>query len=132
MLDFIGASLDSKNIEAGRAFDAFSGTASVGRYLKARGFEVISADIMTYSFVFQKAYVELDVIPTFERLIAGDPSYRRALSDRDFRTELAERFGSQEDLFKGTGEDDGLRNVLGYLERCPRMRSFIAANYAPT
>src|SRR5688500_11082735 len=59
LLEFIGSALDEKRIASGRAMDAFAGTATVARFLKERGFEVVSADIMTYSYVFQKAYVEL-------------------------------------------------------------------------
>ena len=41
LLDFIGSALDEKRIANGKALDAFAGTAIVGRFLKARGFDVI-------------------------------------------------------------------------------------------
>lgn len=131
LLDFIGSALDDKHILPGRALDAFAGTASVSRYLKMRGFDVVANDIMTYSYVFQRAYVQLDRIPTFEQLKAADRNYSRVVQDPKFRAYVDERFGSQQDLFSGT-PDSGLRNVLAYLEReIPFLRSFIARNYAP-
>ena len=62
--------LDEHGVKSGHAVDAFAGTASVGRFLKRRGFRVTSCDIMTYSHVLQKAYVEVDSVPMFSGLDA--------------------------------------------------------------
>ena len=91
-----------------------------------------STDIMTYSFVFQKAYVELDYVPQFHSLRTGDSDYRRTTEDRAFKSYVAERFGSQEELFGSTPSYEALQSTLVYLERhiAPR-RAFISRNYAP-
>jgi adenine-specific DNA-methyltransferase len=64
----LDAVLAEHGVLAGHAVDAFAGTASVGRFLKSKGFRVTSADIMTYSHVLQRAYIETDVIPQFDAL----------------------------------------------------------------
>jgi adenine-specific DNA-methyltransferase len=68
LLGFISDVLDAEHVRRGRALDAFAGTASVGRFLKRRGFSVASCDIMTYSHVLQRVYVELDRQPRFTAL----------------------------------------------------------------
>lgn len=65
LLPFIGDFLRARGILGGRALDAFSGTATVGSYLKAQGFSVVSCDIMTYSYVFQRAYIVPNAVPKF-------------------------------------------------------------------
>ena len=55
-------------IAPGVAHDAFAGTAAVGRALKADGWRVHSSDLMTYSYVMQRAYVvALTARSDFER-----------------------------------------------------------------
>jgi adenine-specific DNA-methyltransferase len=57
LLGFITNAIDRLGIPAGTVHDAFAGTAAVGRALKERGWRVASSDLMTYSYVFQRAYV---------------------------------------------------------------------------
>jgi len=132
LLDFIGSVIDSQQITKGIAFDAFSGTASVGRYLKRRGFCVYSCDLMTYSFVFQKTLIETDCVPQFDQLISSDNLLRRTRRTDAFRHYLESRFDLQEDLF--TTFQSGVRGiseVLGYLEQfLPDETGFIAKNYS--
>jgi adenine-specific DNA-methyltransferase len=94
LLSFIGDFLDAKDITGGRALDAFAGTSAVGSFLKARGFAVAGCDIMTYSYVLQRAYVVADAIPTFDGL-AADPQFHggRQLADllRHLETTLPPR-----------------------------------------
>jgi len=72
LLPFLERTLRRLGIEPGSAHDAFAGTASVGRALKAAGWRVASSDIMTYSYVFQRAYVVAQRSPSFAALRAGD------------------------------------------------------------
>lgn len=63
LLRFIGGALRKRGIKPGLAVDPFSGTASVGRYLKSRQFRVVAGDLMEYAYVLAKAYVEATHLP---------------------------------------------------------------------
>jgi adenine-specific DNA-methyltransferase len=139
LLDFLDQVLDSNDIRGGRAFDAFSGTASVGRHLKRRGFHVAACDVMTYSFVFQNAYVVTDAFPTFQRVLNEDEELRRLGSDRAWSQLSAERAGLQTDLFgSGSAEGaigaagDGIFRVFTYLEKLlSPATSMLTKHYSP-
>jgi adenine-specific DNA-methyltransferase len=60
LLPFILRTLQRSGIEVGSAHDAFAGTASVSRALKAAGWRVHSSDLLMSSYVFQRAYVVAD------------------------------------------------------------------------
>lgn len=133
LLAFIGSVLDRLGIANGRAADPFAGTASVAQYLKARGFATDSSDIMTYSYVFQRAYVQLDFIPTFSRVLREDTDLADARRRQDFQAALASRFHSQADLFTGAfgTEAHGLRQILVYLDSyLPPLTSFVTREYS--
>lgn len=49
--------------------DFFSGTSNVGRFFKEKGFRVISSDLLYFSYVLQKAYIENNGMPKFEKLL---------------------------------------------------------------
>ncbi|MFL5623445.1 MAG: DNA adenine methylase [Gemmatimonadaceae bacterium] len=57
LLPFILRTLEREQIPIGSVHDAFAGTASVARALKARGWGVYSSDLLMSSYVFQRAYV---------------------------------------------------------------------------
>jgi adenine-specific DNA-methyltransferase len=60
LLPFILRTLKRSGIPIGSAHDAFAGTASVSRALKAEGWRVHSSDVLMSSYVFQRAYVVAD------------------------------------------------------------------------
>jgi adenine-specific DNA-methyltransferase len=62
LLDFIQRGIQRRGI-TGSAVDPFSGTASVGHRLKRLGFRVTASDIMTYGYVFARAYVAAPALP---------------------------------------------------------------------
>jgi adenine-specific DNA-methyltransferase len=62
LLPFILRTLRSSGIPVGTVHDAFAGTASVGRALKAGGWRVHSSDLLMSSYVFQRAYVVADAM----------------------------------------------------------------------
>ena len=68
LLEFIYSIVKENNLPKGSFCDIFSGTTSVARFFKSKGFRVLSNDFMTYSYVFQKAYIENNKIPTFKGL----------------------------------------------------------------
>jgi adenine-specific DNA-methyltransferase len=104
LLGFITKAIDRLRIPAGTVHDAFAGTAAVGRALKERGWRVASSDLMTYSYVFQRAYVVAQRAPSLGALRAGDADFRSALRAPRFRSRAMTRDGS-------------LRVVAEYLER---------------
>ena len=57
LLPFILRVLKTRGLVGGTVHDAFAGTASVGRALKAHGWRVHSSDLLLSSYVFQRAYV---------------------------------------------------------------------------
>jgi len=71
LLGFIRDVLDRRGIDGGTAVDPFTGTASVARALKRRGFRVVAADILQFAHVFGRAYVQTAAVPNFDRL-AGE------------------------------------------------------------
>ena len=79
LLGFLSDVVSEVGIAPGRAHDAFAGTAAVGRSLKAAGWRVDSSDVMTYSYVFQRAYVVARHGPNVRRVAAGDVELRRVL-----------------------------------------------------
>ncbi|MGH7633110.1 MAG: DNA adenine methylase, partial [Gemmatimonadaceae bacterium] len=85
LLPFILEAVTSLGLGPGAAHDACAGTAVVGRELKVAGWRVASSDIMTYSYVFQRAYVVAQRVPSFAELRAGDLDVRRAMRSERFR-----------------------------------------------
>src|SRR5438552_3247207 len=68
LLGFIDHTVTANGITSGVFCDLFAGTTVVGRHFKRRGYRVISNDLMEYSFVFSKAYIENNTIPPFPNL----------------------------------------------------------------
>ncbi|HJQ10232.1 MAG TPA: DNA adenine methylase [Gemmatimonadaceae bacterium] len=62
LLPFILRTLEKEGIGAGVVHDAFAGTASVGRALKEKGWQVYGSDLLMSSYVFQRAYVVADAV----------------------------------------------------------------------
>lgn len=81
LLPFILRTIEKLGIQPGVAHDAFSGTAAVGRALKAAGWSVASSDLMAYSHVFQQAYVVAEEVPSLDTLARNDPAVRNAIRD---------------------------------------------------
>ncbi|MDQ6827884.1 MAG: DNA adenine methylase [Gemmatimonadota bacterium] len=90
LLPFIADRLKTCGITSGRALDAFAGTAAVGSFLKGQGFAVQACDVMTYSYVFQRAYLEADRYPQF-RALRGDRELELARARLDFAERAEER-----------------------------------------
>lgn len=91
LLPFLLRAVQGLGIAPGRAHDAFAGTASVGRALKGAGWRVVSSDLMTYSYVLQRAYIVAGRTPDFRALRAGDPELARALRSPSLRGRVAAR-----------------------------------------
>lgn len=69
LLDKIHKTVLSTGITEGSFCDFFSGTSNVGRFFKERGFEITSSDLLYFSYVLQKAYIENNGEPEFKKLL---------------------------------------------------------------
>lgn len=119
LLPFILGTLRRLGIAPGTAHDAFAGTAAVGRALKAAGWRVASSDLMSYSYVFQQAYVVAQEVASFRELGRHEPAIRRAIGKWEGDPGLSPR-------------ENALRAVGAYLalERQPE-RGFVTRNFSP-
>jgi adenine-specific DNA-methyltransferase len=119
LLPFILGTLRRLGITPGTAHDAFAGTAAVGRALKAAGWRVASSDLMSYSYVFQQAYVVAQEVPSLRTLGQHEPAVRRAIRLWEDDADLSPR-------------ENALRAVGAYLarEREPE-RGFVTRHFSP-
>ncbi len=69
LIDWINSEILNNNITGELFFDFFSGTANVGKYFKQRDYQIVSSDLLYFSYVLQKAYIENNEYPTFENLL---------------------------------------------------------------
>ena len=131
LLNFITDFLDDLELDEGRAFDAFSGTATVGRFLKERGFSVESCDVMAFSHAYQMAYIVVDDQPRFQE-VRNDTDFLAARATKDFASTVESRFPQQEDLFSDiSAEIRPLEEVFVYLDSyLPPCSSFITKNFS--
>ncbi len=68
LLEQINQAVLSTKISDGVFCDFFAGTSSVGRFFKEKGFEIISSDVLYFSYVLQKAYIDNNEEPKFKKL----------------------------------------------------------------
>src|SRR5262245_6883243 len=68
LLPFIHQAVAEPGVPGGTSCDLFAGTTAVGRYFKRQGYRVISNDLQEYAFVFGKAYIETNSVPTLPSL----------------------------------------------------------------
>ena len=99
--------LQSKGVSGTLFFDFFAGTSNVGQFFKKKGYQVFSSDLLYFSFVLQKAYLENNKVPTFEKL----------LQEIEVKTHS---------LFANP-----LGQVVDYLNAIPQQEGFIFQNYTP-
>lgn len=93
--------------DKGSFCDFFSGTSNVGRFFKEKGFSILSSDLLYFSYVLQKAYIENNEDVTFKKLL----------------TEIRPLI-SNETLFSSP-----LEVVLNYLNWIKPVEGFIYRNY---
>jgi adenine-specific DNA-methyltransferase len=119
LLPFILGTLRRLGLPPGTAHDAFSGTAAVGRALKAAGWRVASSDLMSYSYVFQQAYVVAQDVASFANLARREPEVRRAIREWSGDPDLSPRANA-------------LRAVGDYLARGRGPEAgFVTGNFSP-
>ena len=109
LVDWIYQVIQKYDIDGKVFFDVFAGTSNVGKFFKQKGYQIVSSDLLYFSFVLQKAYIQNNDIPMFEKLLKN--------------IEVKSSF-----LFI-----DNYNLVLEYLNSLGLLDSgFIYNNYAPT
>ena len=134
LLPFLRSAIARLGIAPGVVHDAFAGTAAVGRALKAAGWRVLSSDLMTYSYVMQRAYVVASRVDRFDTLAKADPSVRMLFAER--RLTLAHRsaVGVAGSLVPEPGDVSAsrLRAVADHLATgLAPVEGFFARSYGP-
>lgn len=61
--------LVARKIAGESFFDFFSGTASVGKFFKKKGYRTLSSDLMYFSYCLQNAYLKNNVEPEFKGVL---------------------------------------------------------------
>jgi adenine-specific DNA-methyltransferase len=69
LLDKIFQTLQSKQIKGNSFFDFFAGTANVGKYFKKLNYQIFSSDLLYFSYILQKAYIQNNEDVNFEILL---------------------------------------------------------------
>jgi len=112
LLDFINSVVANENLPTkGTFIDIFTGTTSVAKYFKKKGYRLVTNDFMTYSYVFQNAYIKNNQYPAFTKLIKF------------------EEIISNPKIIKS--KDQILNSVIQYLNNLSGKEGFIFKHYAP-
>ena len=107
LVDWIYDELKFTNIKGGIFFDFFSGTTSVAKFFKGKGYQIVSSDLLYTSYVLQKAYIENNENPQFLNIIG------------DLQKPIT--------LFPSSA----LEIVLAHLDNLEPIEGFIYENYTP-
>lgn len=112
LLNFIESFVKEKDIKGNVFCDLFAGTSSVAKHFKKLGYKIISTDLLYFSYVLQKVYIEQNQYPEFKKLLKYlkiDPV--------------------EETLF--TDESRSAKEIIKYLNNLDGIESFIFKNYSP-
>ena len=69
LVERIYQAIPSNKTKGATFCDFFSGTSNVGRFFKEKGFRIMSSDLLYFSYVLQKAYIENNGMPKFKKLL---------------------------------------------------------------
>jgi len=105
---WIYAIIKANKIKGETFFDFFSGTSNVGKFFKEKDYQIISSDLLYFSYVLQMAYLVNNKIPQFKKLLSKININSTSL------------FASNFEL------------VLEFLNNLPLREGFIYNNYAPS
>ncbi len=112
LLDFIETFVKQKDIKGNVFCDLFSGTGSVAKHFKKLGYKIISSDLLYFSYVLQKVYVEQNQYPKFTKLL------------KHLKIDPVE-----ETLF--TSDSQNAKEIIKYLNNLEGVEGFIYKNYSP-
>lgn len=112
LLNFIETFVKQKDIKGNVFCDLFSGTGSVAKHFKKLGYKIIASDLLFFSYVLQKVYIEQNQYPKFAKLLKYlkiDPV--------------------KETLF--TSDSQNAKEIIKYLNNLEGVEGFIYKNYSP-
>lgn len=112
LLNFIETFVKQKDIKGNIFCDLFAGTGSVAKHFKKLGYKIISSDLLYFSFVLQKVYIEQNQYPKFVKLL------------KHLKINPIE-----ETLF--TSESQNAKEIIKYLNNLEGVEGFIYKNYSP-
>lgn len=98
--------LKSNNVLGNSFFDLFAGTSSVGKFFKSLNYKIISSDLLYFSYVLQKAYIENNSVLHYNKLLKY--------------------------ILPSQSCSDPLITVLNYLNNLKPSEGFIYFNYTPS
>ncbi|MDL2262421.1 DNA adenine methylase [Bacteroidales bacterium OttesenSCG-928-I21] len=107
LLDKIYYTMQTKNIKGESFFDFFSGTTNVGRYFKKLNYQILSSDLLYFSYVLQRAYIVNNEELNFDKLL------------KQLNFNSSSLFASP------------LYTVVEYLNQIDPVQGFIYHNYTP-
>lgn len=107
LVDNIYSVVLDAGVQNGIFCDFFSGTSNVGRYFKDKGYSIISSDLLYFSYVLQKAYIENNTEVEFIKLFKLVPDINQS----------------------GTLFFSPLYATLNYLNNLEGVEGFIYRNY---
>ena len=108
LVDWIYFIIKDNKIEGEIFFDFFSGTSNVGRFFKEKNYQIVSSDLLYFSFVLQKAYLSNNKTPKFKNLISKLNIKSNLLVADDYEL------------------------IIEYLNNVTPLDGFIYNNYAPS
>jgi len=112
LLDFIETFVKQKDIRGNVFCDLFAGTGSVAKHFKKLGYKIISSDLLFFSYVLQKVYIEQNQYPKFAKLL------------KHLKIDPVE-----ETLF--TSDSQSAKEIIKYLNNLEGVEGFIYKNYSP-
>lgn len=113
LLDFIDSVIKKERLsKKGTLLDIFTGTTNVAQHYKKKGYRIITNDNMTYSYVFQQAYIKTNQYPKFDNL-------------------LQSKYFGFKNPASLNGKDKPLKIVIDFLNKLPGKKGFIFKYYAP-
>jgi len=107
LLYFIESGVEKTGINHGSVFcDLFSGTTTVARYFKSKGYTTFANDMLEFSYSLARAYIQNNIYPEFKGLHKIVPGMN--------------------------GSEANINYVIEHLNNLPLKEGFIYKNYCPT
>ena len=107
LVNWIYSEICKNNISGKMFFDFFSGTGNVGKFFKEKDYQIVSSDLLFFSYILQKAYLENNKYPAFEKLLSK------------LKLKSSKLFADSYEL------------VIEYLNNLKGVNGFIYQNYTP-
>lgn len=131
LLDWIEALVKDLGIRGGVFADLFAGTTAVAQHFKALGFQLITSDIMSFSYAFQQAYIATNELPRFERLRASSELGKEWFAPREEMGGLMTGQGMRQGVLPLAEVQPytALAGVIAFLNHLEPEKGFLYTHY---